>query len=81
MNSNETKYFINAFKQMVMQHPELCPHDYVLYDTNFSNRLNKFRCKICGDAVARPMTKEDIERFTKPKDNGRGGKRGKNTTK
>lgn len=81
MNSGETKYLLNAFQKMLSQHPELCPHDYVKYDSNYKTRLNKFRCKICGDDMAKPMTKEDIDCCNKTKNIRQGGKHGKNTSK
>lgn len=67
MNLGETKYLLNVFQKMLSQHPELCPHDYKKYDSNYSTRLNKFKCKICGDDMAQPMSKEDIEHFRQTK--------------
>ena len=81
MNSGETKYLLSAFQKMLSQHPELCPHDYKMYDSNYSTKLNKFRCRVCGDEMAKPMTKEDIEYYHQAKNDKRGDKHGKNTRK
>lgn len=77
MNSSETKYLLNAFQKMLSQHPELCPHDYKIYDSNYKTRLHKYECKVCGDRMAKPMSKDEVE----PIKERRGVKHGKNNSK
>lgn len=51
MDTKEMEKLADAFKQMLRQHPELCPHDYGWISTNYDNGLSEYRCRLCGHVV------------------------------